>query len=64
MQIFKILAMAMTGKKGKIKRELVGMTKDLLKNKDQSYFEVFQLLSDLRETDVTSILNECSKLDD
>jgi hypothetical protein len=40
-QILKILGMAMTNAKSKIKRELVAMTKDLLKNKDKTFFEVF-----------------------
>ena len=47
-----------------MKKELLSLLTELLKDSEASYIKVFKLLDELRETDVSTMLTEASKLDD
>ena len=44
-KLFRILTLAHTGKKGKLKKELMSMLKELMKENDKAYFDTFSLLN-------------------
>ena len=62
-QILRILNMAIRGNKSHIRQELVNMVENLLMQSGNTYCDIFKLLIDLRETNISSFLNESSLFD-
>lgn len=62
LRLFRILAITYSGKKSKLKKELIGLLQELMVDTDKSYFSVFQLLNELREADIGRLLEESSNL--
>ena len=61
-KLFRILKHAQTGDRRKLKDELMSVLEELISKNESRYFETFRLLKELREGDVSRLLQESSNL--